>query len=477
MENDKLENVCDDEIRENFININNSNYLETENITADTDEQQNENNFNNNNDGRSSEEDEDELTRKIRAIPILPRIPKLKKADSSGEIPRQQTLEHRSILQRKDSIINPDQSLKWPTESFGGFGSSRRNNINSFNKFSNQSHNGSKKFNNNCQNSSNIKNLNNSIEHNFNKNNHNKNFNLINSKRDQKTEPQTTHMTYSSFKRSKQGLDQADSNQNLTSEEKFDQIFKKKDMSNNHLEPLTAAETDNVFNNLSEADDFDSFDNNILNTIAKTPCKTIEDRYRERMQKGLKTAQMESIASCSKSDLTNNDDNLYNNEQLSQDYHSNANSNQTLRKSQTCPDSLSKVADTDNVDSSDDSKSSPNDNDKSLGDKSGSLCRKVVTFNCPDANESSALLKNKKLPKKKKIDEVCPKSSSQEKVVSIMKEFLKPYYSKQKITKDQYKEIMRKSVPKFSKIKPGDIKIDKIHSYAMKLLKEILPRK
>lgn len=40
------------------------------------------------------------------------------------------------------------------------------------------------------------------------------------------------------------------------------------------------------------------------------------------------------------------------------------------------------------------------------------------------------------------------KMNMQQQVVTEMKNFLKPYYMKRQITKDEYKEIMRQAVPR-----------------------------
>lgn len=40
----------------------------------------------------------------------------------------------------------------------------------------------------------------------------------------------------------------------------------------------------------------------------------------------------------------------------------------------------------------------------------------------------------------------------QERVVEEVKLVMKPYYSKRTITKEQYKEILRKAVPKVTKL-------------------------
>ncbi|XP_037087036.1 splicing factor, arginine/serine-rich 19-like [Pollicipes pollicipes] len=56
------------------------------------------------------------------------------------------------------------------------------------------------------------------------------------------------------------------------------------------------------------------------------------------------------------------------------------------------------------------------------------------------------------------------KLNRQERVVEEVKMVLKPYYHKRSITKDQYKEILGKSVTKICHSKSGEINAQKIQS-------------
>uniref|UniRef100_A0A8D9B2I4 PHD and RING finger domain-containing protein 1 n=1 Tax=Cacopsylla melanoneura TaxID=428564 RepID=A0A8D9B2I4_9HEMI len=56
------------------------------------------------------------------------------------------------------------------------------------------------------------------------------------------------------------------------------------------------------------------------------------------------------------------------------------------------------------------------------------------------------------------------KLNRQERVVEEVKHVLKPHYNKKHVTKEQYKDILRKSVPKICHNKSGEINPSKIHS-------------
>ncbi|ELU18425.1 hypothetical protein CAPTEDRAFT_136721 [Capitella teleta] len=57
------------------------------------------------------------------------------------------------------------------------------------------------------------------------------------------------------------------------------------------------------------------------------------------------------------------------------------------------------------------------------------------------------------------------KLNRKERVVEEVKLAIKPYYAKGKINKEQYKEIMRKAVPKICHSRSGDINPNRIRSY------------
>ncbi|KAI1307565.1 PHD and RING finger domain-containing protein 1 [Halotydeus destructor] len=61
-------------------------------------------------------------------------------------------------------------------------------------------------------------------------------------------------------------------------------------------------------------------------------------------------------------------------------------------------------------------------------------------------------------------DKYVEKLHRQERAIEEVKQALKPFYGKKEITKDEYKEIMRKAVPKICHSKNGVINLDKVRS-------------
>ncbi|XP_037070785.1 splicing factor, arginine/serine-rich 19-like [Pollicipes pollicipes] len=64
------------------------------------------------------------------------------------------------------------------------------------------------------------------------------------------------------------------------------------------------------------------------------------------------------------------------------------------------------------------------------------------------------------------------KLNRQERVIEEVKLVLKPFYHKRTVTKEQYKEILRKSVPKICHSKSGEINPKKIHSLIISYVKK-----
>jgi PHD and RING finger domain-containing protein 1 len=64
-------------------------------------------------------------------------------------------------------------------------------------------------------------------------------------------------------------------------------------------------------------------------------------------------------------------------------------------------------------------------------------------------------------------------------VIEEMKTFLKPYYTRRQLTKDQYKDIMRHAVPRICHGRPstGDISASRIHKYAKTYIDKALKSK
>lgn len=67
--------------------------------------------------------------------------------------------------------------------------------------------------------------------------------------------------------------------------------------------------------------------------------------------------------------------------------------------------------------------------------------------------------------KKEKPGKFLKKLNRQERVVEEVKQALKPHYARQHVTKEEYKDIMRKAVPKIYHSKSGDINPTKIRKY------------
>lgn len=107
-----------------------------------------------------------------------------------------------------------------------------------------------------------------------------------------------------------------------------------------------------------------------------------------------------------------------------------------------------------------------------------SIGRKVVTFDCPErTNESCKDVQKKPKPAKREKEKHSTfekKCDIQEQVVCEMKEILRPLYSKRKITKEEYKEIMRQAVPKICHSKKSGALESRIKRYAEKYTNEVL---
>ncbi|ENN81873.1 hypothetical protein YQE_01736, partial [Dendroctonus ponderosae] len=65
------------------------------------------------------------------------------------------------------------------------------------------------------------------------------------------------------------------------------------------------------------------------------------------------------------------------------------------------------------------------------------------------------------------------KLNRQERVVEEVKLVLKPFYNKKKVTKDEYKDIMRRAVPKICHNKSGEINPHKIRQLVEAYVKKV----
>lgn len=102
--------------------------------------------------------------------------------------------------------------------------------------------------------------------------------------------------------------------------------------------------------------------------------------------------------------------------------------------------------------------------------------RKVVTFDCPE-DADSMRRNNSKTSKREKATQQASfetKCDIQKQVVSEMKELLRPLYSKRKINKEEYKEIMRQAVPKLCHNRKTRVASSRIKKYAEKYTSRVL---
>ncbi|KAF7278248.1 hypothetical protein GWI33_008604 [Rhynchophorus ferrugineus] len=116
---------------------------------------------------------------------------------------------------------------------------------------------------------------------------------------------------------------------------------------------------------------------------------------------------------------------------------------------------------------------SPTFNKKKKGNKkSGSKTKHVGVKVDEDSLKILEELPNSAVEMQVK-DKFLKKLNRQERVVEEVKLVLKPYYNRKKITKDEYKDIMRRAVPKICHNKSGEINPIKIRSLIEAYVKKI----